>query len=444
MGLDAGPKRSIDELRYDSVVMLTRSNWRTELRSNRYHYASRFARRLPVLFVQADLPWLGCEQEATELAGVTVLHVARFFGWRQTEILARAIERRRLQRPIVWVYEHRFLDFVRRSEAAAKVYHATEDYFSAEFYKGADHQQIRAVVAECDLLVAVSQGVLEDYRTQGGYQGRHLLLTNGCDFGFWQTGPRVSAEERVAIYQGGISSKIDFGLLETVIDSLPDWEFRFCGRTFPDDPKGCKAFARLRKRANVSYLGNLSVVDLRVELQKASVGLIPLLQNDWIQNRTFSLKGFEYVACGLPVVGVPMKAFLPHPELFSFATDADGFVAKIPVAAASRNDGEALTRRAAAAKKMDYEDRFAELWSTLNTQGFATQGDSWSLHPRQGIGLRPRDRLEGAAFTVLGGLPRVARSPVVRVISAATRRARKLGVRAFGFVPGWGSFGNRR
>lgn len=39
---------------FDCVVMLTQSYWKTEGRKNRYFYATRFARHLPVLFVQPD------------------------------------------------------------------------------------------------------------------------------------------------------------------------------------------------------------------------------------------------------------------------------------------------------------------------------------------------------------------------------------------------------
>ena len=40
--------------RFDAIVMLTWSDWFTEPVSNRYHYATRFAKHLPVIFVQPD------------------------------------------------------------------------------------------------------------------------------------------------------------------------------------------------------------------------------------------------------------------------------------------------------------------------------------------------------------------------------------------------------
>ena len=39
-------------LKFDAVLMLTWSDWYTEPRSNRYHYAVRFAATLPVFFLQ--------------------------------------------------------------------------------------------------------------------------------------------------------------------------------------------------------------------------------------------------------------------------------------------------------------------------------------------------------------------------------------------------------
>ena len=37
---------------FDAVIMLTWSDWETEPRSNRYHYASRFQKEVPVFFLQ--------------------------------------------------------------------------------------------------------------------------------------------------------------------------------------------------------------------------------------------------------------------------------------------------------------------------------------------------------------------------------------------------------
>ena len=54
---------------FDAVVMLTVSDWHEEPRSNRYHYATRFARIAPVVFVQVDRPTMGFSFEESGIRG---------------------------------------------------------------------------------------------------------------------------------------------------------------------------------------------------------------------------------------------------------------------------------------------------------------------------------------------------------------------------------------
>ena len=70
----------------DSVVMLSWSNWKAEPRSNRYHFALRFSRYLPVIFVQADLVEQIVRIEKTEIDNVVILHVYAHYGYEQTTL----------------------------------------------------------------------------------------------------------------------------------------------------------------------------------------------------------------------------------------------------------------------------------------------------------------------------------------------------------------------
>src|SRR3990172_8738951 len=74
---------------FDAVIMLTWSDWHTEPRSNRYHYAKRVSQHLPVIFVQPDRPKGQYEFEATELERVTILHIDEFYGPEQEKVFQR-------------------------------------------------------------------------------------------------------------------------------------------------------------------------------------------------------------------------------------------------------------------------------------------------------------------------------------------------------------------
>src|SRR5512138_708664 len=141
---------------FDSVVMLTWSNWKTEPRSNRYHYASRFAQHLPVIFVQPDLVKPEAIFENTQIDNLVVLHVYATYGREQTALINKALVEKRLTRPLLWVYNIYFSHFIAQRYSPLLVYHATEDYFSPDVNSFHElHQPLRNILKHVDLLVAV-------------------------------------------------------------------------------------------------------------------------------------------------------------------------------------------------------------------------------------------------------------------------------------------------
>src|SRR5688572_19428341 len=89
---------------FDSVVMLTWSNWKKEPRSNRYHYATRFARHLRVIFVQPDLHKRTFRFEPTGYNQLEILHVYRYYTSDQILLLNQALTSRGVLRPLLWIY----------------------------------------------------------------------------------------------------------------------------------------------------------------------------------------------------------------------------------------------------------------------------------------------------------------------------------------------------
>ncbi len=272
--------------------------------------------------------------------------------------------------------------------APLKIYHATEDYFCEDFvnsfYKIDD---LKGILAHTDLLVPVSEGLGINYVEKGGYRGESMLLTNGCDYNFWvgeseHEGLSGEPNKKIALYQGGIHTKIDFALLHEVISKMPEGEFRFCGTEIKVTEESFQAWKSLCTRENVTYLGTLGMEELRKEMYNATVGMIPFVQNDWIIQRSFPLKAFEYVACGLPVVCVPIKSLLPYQDVFHFADSAGKFIDALIAVAPLRYEQECIRTRRELAKKQDYEEKFSllsEKIESLIAPSLYSQGDRLNI-----------------------------------------------------------------
>jgi glycosyltransferase involved in cell wall biosynthesis len=354
---------------FDAVVMLTWSDWKTEPRSNRYHYATRFARHLPVYFVQPD--GSGDEVAFEDLPGlaITLVHIAPDYGAAQARRLADALASRGIKRPLVWLYNVYFVHSLPRLNPLFTVFHATEDYVAvdSELQITRDNigSDIRHALQHADMIVAVSAGVALSYRTGTGFNGPVLTIPNGCDFPFWESTQAAhysppSDGAKVAFYQGGINDRLDYVLLEALADRLDDWQFWFCGKVEP----GLSGWETLQRKRNVRYFGLLPSEGIAELASQSLVGLIPFRQTRLMQ-QSMPLKAYEYLACGLPVVTIPIDALASQSELFTICTHANDFAKAIAAGSASRDVANAVAKRRAAARKQSYDIHFETIVEAL-------------------------------------------------------------------------------
>ena len=374
---------------FDAVVMLTWSDWKTEPRSNRYHFATRFARELPVLFLQPDSHLAGSIRvERTEVDGVEIVHTSFIVDEFEVQAFLEMLRERKIRRPLLWIYNPvNYQALIAAIPNAFRVYHATEDYFkrSEKGYGGteATGRAVAQTLADVDFLVAVTEGVLHSYRQSGGYLGPAVVATNGCDAEFFfgvlgQLSKQPASQggnRQIAIYQGGVNARVDFELLDGVVKLLPEWDFWFCGRADDSNP----AWKRLKSRPNVQHFGALDPKALAMRMCQATVGLIPFHQDDVIRV-SLPLKAYEYVACGLPVVSVPIDALNSEPELFTFASTAAEFASAIRTAAGTRNSLDLGVRRREAAMRNSYDERFRVLREKLVSERSLATGRKRSLN----------------------------------------------------------------
>jgi glycosyltransferase involved in cell wall biosynthesis len=357
--------------RFDAVVMLTWSDWKTEPRSNRYHYASRFARKLPVYFVQPSVPPLLSPLERTELPDVTILHAGTHYGRAQSQLIEATLARLDVRRPLIWVYNVFYSDFIARHTNQMIVYHGTEDYLRerSETFIWTDMEPIIAgferTLPHVDMTISVAESIRRNFRERGGYQGPSLLVPNGCDDKFW-IGQRAydhvppSSGRPVAFYQGAINTRLDFDLLHRVVRAMPDWDFSFCGRSV--DPPG---WSELLAEPNVKYLGMLPLEKVARAARGATVAIAPFVDQP-LMRISVNLKYYEYVACGLPVVSSPNDALLDRPDVFTVASDAEDFVKAVRALAPSRTDSAAIKHRLEAAGEQSYDKKFDLVCSEIS------------------------------------------------------------------------------
>lgn len=348
---------------FDVVMMLTWSDWDKEPRSNRFHYATRFAKELPTLFFQTThLQKNGMNIRPSGYDNLEIIEISKIITDFDIQNIKKLMRNRGFINPLIWVYDPlSYISLMRAMPNGFRVFHATEDYLieSEVWDKGISNiaQSVIELLKEVNFVVYVSKGLEKSYTEIGGYNGAGVVIQNGCDAEFFMsinsaTKPYDADSRPSIVYQGGINNRIDYSLLLSLIKSMPDWDFKFCGKAI-----GCKAWKKLHELQNVHYFGELTPEALAFQMHSSTVGIIPFIQDNYIKN-SLPLKAYEYVACGLPVVTVPITELQTNPDIFSFATNAAEFEEKIRCAKDGRSNMDLIKKRYEVSLDNSYNNRF--------------------------------------------------------------------------------------
>jgi glycosyltransferase involved in cell wall biosynthesis len=315
--------------RADAIYFLMAGGWARELRSNRWHYASRWARHLPVVLVQEV-------NDGSELSGATepepripncrVLYVRSANSPSGLDFLYQPTQARQIyadmqahgiKRPILWIYSSNYVESYSLIPAVLRVHHASENYFSFDHNPPGYLRRLRAVLKQSDLVIAVSEGVAAAYRRHAG--SRLEVVNNGCDYPFYARGGKDAAlaearkrYRKLAVYAGNINERLDFTLIERCVRECADVFFAFFGPVAGLSGADRRIWERLLSASNCKYFGTAEVDRLPGIYGTADVGLMPYKQTPPLVDNLFPLKCFEMQATGLPVVTTPFKSLSPY------------------------------------------------------------------------------------------------------------------------------------
>jgi glycosyltransferase involved in cell wall biosynthesis len=193
-----------------------------------------------------------------------------------------------------------------------------------------------AALARADLVAAVDASLL-DGLGEGG--SRFVLAPNGLSGEFLEAGTRAWPEPaelaghphpRLVVVAGewSFDRRVDHALLEAVMSRLAGWSLVLVGVPGKPGP----SLARLAERPGVVALRPRPYLDLVPLLRACDVGAVPYRA----AGRRDTLKTYEYLACGLPVVATYDE---PRPELSPWVRLAVGPEAFASACAASLRDG---------------------------------------------------------------------------------------------------------
>lgn len=174
----------------------------------------------------------------------------------------------------------------------------------------------RKIVESCDLVICTSRQL---YREKQVANPNTYFIPNAADISHSSKAREedlpihrllLDISKPVIGYFGNIERRIDYQLLEKVIQSLPSCSFVFAG---PVDEQWVPH--NFRSLPNVHFIGRVPYTDMPAVLKGFDVAMIPF-KKDEVSRTIFPLKLFEYLGTGKPVVATDF-----NPDLQEFTGD---------------------------------------------------------------------------------------------------------------------------
>ena len=263
---------------------------------------------------------------------------SRLFNW-STEGLRLAhvrwlARRHGMHSPILWVFDAMRAHAVGTFREKLVVYQVLDNYvefFHPEAYslRAAMASNEAKMLARADVVFAVSESLHQRCARANPHS---FLVPNGVDYDLFQAtiaNSQIPPDMRlisgpVIGYVGSIQPHIDFSILERLAMEHPKWSLVLVG------PEGLgndrSRFEALLGRPNVHYLGCKAVKDVPVYINSCDVCLMPYGVAISTVPDCDSIKLYEYLACGKPIVSTDFPSIRRVNHLVRIARDDSEFI----------------------------------------------------------------------------------------------------------------------
>ncbi len=130
------------------------------------------------------------------------------------------------------------------------------------------------------------------------------------------------------VYTGVFQEKVDIPLLIEIATRKPDLQLVFVG---PVEPKNLdrSLIEKLQSYPNAHFLGERDVNELPGFIEGASILMLPYLPTNNMKSTGLSLKFYEYLISGKPIIISPFTKMQVSDRFYYAASGADEWVTKI-------------------------------------------------------------------------------------------------------------------
>jgi glycosyltransferase involved in cell wall biosynthesis len=289
-------------------------------------------------------------------------------------ILLRCLEsvakRLDFKNPLLITFQADSGALVRRINARVKIYCCLDDW-SATGRRSQPAEKVRQremeLVEACDLIFATSRRLACRLEKFGKPT---FFIPNAADFRLFSQAQGADPPQELSVLKRPIIGFVgmitphsfDADLISWLAERHPEWTIAIVGKKLARDPD----LRMLEKLPNLHFFGFQPLDLIPRFLSAMDVCLIPLRQTPWIKS-SFSLKLFEYLGAGKPVVSTWNEEFLPYRNIICVTRTYDEFEQCI-AKSIHENTPELVRRRMGFAQENTWDGRVAEFSKIV--QGF--------------------------------------------------------------------------
>jgi len=239
-------------------------------------------------------------------------------------------------------------------------------------YRKLLQKNYQTVAQKADLIFTVAESLVDFFQSLGRVKATYWVA-NGVDAEHFAHTAERAPEDIAKIphpiigYLGTIQNRVDIDLLEYLAKNNPDKSLVLVGPTWPEFLKSWRPappeIKRLKKYSNVYFLGRKSYQEAPSYIQRFDVAIIPHKLDKFIQF-TNSMKLFDYLACGKPVVTTPPSGVDRFSHLVYIAQDYADFNQKIQKAL-REDDDQLIKLRVAVARDNSWQMRGEQMFKLI-------------------------------------------------------------------------------
>lgn len=269
---------------------------------------------------------------------------------------ARSLRHAGCERVLLHIWRPEFVDALdSRAYFDGVIYHIDDDYSFSDTLEPISMAEQR-LLEEADAVILHSPGLAD---RKGAINKATYMVSNGVDFELYSQSFAVPADlmnipgPRVG-YAGVIRSHLDISLIRELAERRPDWSFVLVG------PLGHLGryeaeISRMEQLPNVYFLGYRDPGELPAYEQHFDVCIMPYRQTTYTDCIN-PLKLYEYLACGKPVVGAPIRTLRDFDHVISLACGVEDWVEKIELCLSSEfGEQQKVSNRRSVASNYDWK-----------------------------------------------------------------------------------------